>query len=178
MTKIKITVSTPSFNVKKKKIRKLNSSVLSGISMARNLSDLRDVDLSNIEDKFILMYDKTDQKYKAYNPDEIFTAAAITEPTQPGLPLDFINYLAEVLQDTSLIGDLKLGTLSDVDVSGTRDKYVLMYDENTNEYRLVNPDEVLKASVVDPIQPGLPDEFLDQLDNDLDNRIDFDAGEY
>jgi hypothetical protein len=53
-----------------------------------------------------------------------------------------------------------------------------MFDQETNQYVAVNPDEVLRSAVTDPISPGLPDEFLDQLDTDLDNRIDFDGGEF
>lgn len=74
----------------------------------------------------------------------------------------------------------KLQDLIDVGISDTdkKDKYVLMYDSTTSEYKLVNPDEVLSAATTDPISPGLPSDFENQLDIDLDNRIDLDAGEF
>ena len=69
-----------------------------------------------------------------------------------------------------------LSELLDVDVSGVNDKYVIMYDSATGKYTAVNPDEVLSATVTEPSSPGLPTDFKDQLDTDLDDRIDLDGG--
>lgn len=69
-----------------------------------------------------------------------------------------------------------LNELLDVDVSGVADKYVIMYDATTQKYKAVNPDQVLSSAVSEPIQPGLPTDFKDQLDVDLDDKIDVDAG--
>ena len=72
-----------------------------------------------------------------------------------------------------------LEELLDVDVSGVGDKYVIMYDANTQKYTAVNPDEVLSASsTTETTQPGLPSNFVDTLDTDLDDRIDLDAGTF
>jgi hypothetical protein len=71
-----------------------------------------------------------------------------------------------------------LEDLTDVDVSGVHDKYLIMYNASTQKYTAVNPDEVLSAAVTDPISPGMPSDFMDQLDVDLDNRIDVDAGTF
>jgi len=65
-----------------------------------------------------------------------------------------------------------------VDLNNKKDKYVLMYDVNLNKYKLVNPDDVLSAATSEPIQPGLPADFQNQLDIDLDDRIDLDAGSF
>lgn len=74
----------------------------------------------------------------------------------------------------------KLEDLLDVsiDLTNKKDKYVLMYDVNLNSYKLVNPDDVLSAATTEPIQPGLPADFEQQLDIDLDDRIDLDAGQF
>lgn len=74
----------------------------------------------------------------------------------------------------------RLEDLIDVSVDSTnkKDKYVLMYDDTLNKYKLVNPDDVLTAATNEPIQPGLPAEFDTQLSTDLDNRIDLDAGTF
>jgi hypothetical protein len=72
----------------------------------------------------------------------------------------------------------KLEELLDVDVSNVEDKYVIMYDKNLDKYVAVNPDEVLTAATTEPIQPGLPNSFIDKLDVDLDNRIDLDGGTF
>lgn len=69
-----------------------------------------------------------------------------------------------------------LNELSDVQISGNNDKYVLMYDSATGKWKDVNPDAVLSAATTEPIQPGLPADFENQLDTDLDDRIDLDAG--
>lgn len=69
-----------------------------------------------------------------------------------------------------------LSDLTDFDPSDVQDKYLIMYDANTQRYITVNPDEVLTAATTEPIQPGLPEPFIDKLDNVLDNRIDLDGG--
>ena len=70
----------------------------------------------------------------------------------------------------------KFSDLGDYNATGLHDKYIIMYDAATNTYIPVNPDVVLSAAVTEPISPGLPADFENQLDTDLDNRIDLDAG--
>lgn len=70
-----------------------------------------------------------------------------------------------------------LDELSDVEISGSNDKYVLMFDAASGKWRDVNPDAVLSASSnTETNQPGLPGDFVNTLDVDLDNKIDLDAG--
>ena len=72
-----------------------------------------------------------------------------------------------------------LNELLDVDVSGVKDKYLIMYNSTTGKYTAVNPDTVLSASsTTETTQPGLPTDFKNQLDVDLDNKIDLDAGTF
>ena len=66
------------------------------------------------------------------------------------------------------------GSIS-VDTSNVQDGYVLMYDEDIELYRFVDPDVVLERSVRDGY---LPPDFLQQLDVDLDDRIDVDSGQF
>jgi hypothetical protein len=66
------------------------------------------------------------------------------------------------------------GSIS-VDTSNVQDGYVLMYDEDIELYRFVDPDVVLERSVRDGY---LPPDFLQQLDVDLDDRIDVDSGSF
>lgn len=68
--------------------------------------------------------------------------------------------------------------LLDFDDTNKNDKYVIMYDDTIKKYKMVNPDEVLSAATIEPIQPGLPQDFENQLDIDLDNKIDLDAGTF
>ncbi len=71
-----------------------------------------------------------------------------------------------------------LSDLNDFDPSNVRDKYIIMYDATTQKYITVNPDTILQAAVSEPEQPGLPAEFLNRLDTDLDDKIDLDGGTF
>ena len=46
---------------------------------------LTDVNIDNVNDKYLLMYDGTTQKYVAVNPDDVLINA-VEEPISPGLP--------------------------------------------------------------------------------------------
>ena len=74
------------------------------------------------------------------------------------------------------IGMANLSDLADVDVTGLQDSYIIMYDASTQKYKAVNPDVVLSKATTEPISPGLPNDFVNELDSDLDNKIDLDAG--
>ena len=70
-----------------------------------------------------------------------------------------------------------LDELTDVEITGTNDKYVLMYDAASGKWKDRNPDDVLSASSnTETTQPGLPGDFINTLDVNLDNKIDLDAG--
>ena len=56
------------------------------------------------------------------------------------------------------------------------DGYVLMFDATTQTFVFVNPDEVLSQATTEPQQPGLPSDFLDEIDDALQSRINIDAG--
>ena len=72
-----------------------------------------------------------------------------------------------------------LDELTDVEISGNNDKYVLMYDAPSGKWKDRNPDVVLSAaSNTETTQPGLPGDFVNTLDVDLDNKIDLDAGTF
>lgn len=77
------------------------------------------------------------------------------------------------------IRPMNLDELTDVEISGNNDKYVLMYDAGSGKWKDVNPDVVLSASSnTETTQPGLPGDFVNTLDVDLDNKIDLDAGSF
>lgn len=71
----------------------------------------------------------------------------------------------------------RFNDLIDFNDTNKNDQYIIMYNAATDKYELVNPDRVLSSSAVtEPIEPGLPSDFENVLDTDLDNRIDLDAG--
>lgn len=68
-----------------------------------------------------------------------------------------------------------LNELRDVDTDNLNDKYILMYNEVRGLYEFVNPDDLLAAASTEPISPGFPDEFIEQLN---ESNIDVDGGTY
>ena len=88
--------------------------------------------------------------------------------------------LAQTIEVTpNVMGVTRFHDLIDFNDTNKNDQYVIMYNANTQTYELVNPDKVLSsAAVTEPIQPGLPADFENVLDVDLDNRIDLDAGSF
>lgn len=72
--------------------------------------------------------------------------------------------------------------LIDVVNANKYDKYVVTYDSTLNKIVLVNPDEVLSSSTIEPdenrVDYTLPQDFEDKLGVDLDNQIDVDAGQF
>jgi hypothetical protein len=81
------------YQVRVKSKQKINATVASGVIMARTLSELLDVDVTGVSDKYVIMYDAVTQKYTAVNPDDVLSASSNTEISQPGLPADFVNTL-------------------------------------------------------------------------------------
>lgn len=49
------------------------------------LQDLVDFDGSNTNDKYVMVYDSSQQKFKMVNPDDVLNYAAGEETIQPGL---------------------------------------------------------------------------------------------
>lgn len=73
---------------------------------------------------------------------------------------------------------INFGDILDFNDNQKNNGYLIMYNSTTMQYELVNPDTVLSLAATEPIQPGLPSDFENQLDIDLDNRIDLDAGTF
>lgn len=68
-----------------------------------------------------------------------------------------------------------LNAINNVDISQVQDGYVLTYDDVQKRYVFTNPDDILKKAVEDN---SLPQEFINKLDTELDNKITFDGGEF
>jgi hypothetical protein len=66
-----------------------------------------------------------------------------------------------------------LNAVDNVDISQVQDGYILMYDDAQQRYVFANPDDLLKKA---PEDGSLPEEFIDRLDVDLDNKITLDGG--
>lgn len=84
------------------------------------------------------------------------------------------NY--KVTQEKTVVAEF-LSDLADVSVPNlpTKDNYVLSYNASLQKYELVPADQVLQSAASDL---DIPDQFVNQLDIQLDNKIDMDAGSF
>ena len=78
-----------------------------------------------------------------------------------------------------------LTELNDIDTGGAQNRWVLVYDQPSNAFKFVNPDEVVDAAVGAntvpggaPATTGLSSDTIDYLDTALDDKIDLDAGTF
>lgn len=146
-------------------------------------SDANNVDAS---DGYVIMYLESEGKFVYVDPDKV-----LEKSVEDGvLPAAFINQLDVTLDDkidvdagefvssgsTSVSNESSspssgIGTTSQS--SPAQSRLVLMYSEDTETSEYVDPDEVLSQSVQDDT---LPEDFLNKLDESLDNRINLDAG--
>jgi hypothetical protein len=77
----------------------------------------------------------------------------------------------------NLFTELNDVNITDLDVN--KDNYVVTYNATTGKFVIVDPDAVLSAaSTTTGPQPGLPQDFINTLDVELDNKIDLDAGTF
>lgn len=81
-----------------------------------------------------------------------------------------------VSQQRTVVAEF-LSDLADVSVPNLDQKgnYVLSYNANLKKYVLVPADQVLEKASEDS---ELPAQFVQQLDQDLDNKIDVDGGQF
>ncbi len=81
-----------------------------------------------------------------------------------------------ISQEKTVVAEF-LSDLADVAVSNlpASDNFVLTYDASLQKYTLVPADQVLQSAAEDA---QLPQEFVDQLDVALDDKIDVDAGSF
>jgi len=81
-----------------------------------------------------------------------------------------------VTQEKTVVAEF-LSDLADVSVPNLtqKDKFVLTYNATSKKYELVSADQVLANSAEDS---SLPANFVNQLDVELDNKIDLDAGSF
>ena len=69
-----------------------------------------------------------------------------------------------------------LTDLDDFDPTGVENNYIVMYNASLQKYVTVDPDTVLSSATT--TNNGLPQDFINKLDVDLDDKIDLDAGTF
>jgi len=90
--------------------------------------------------------------------------------------------VVRVIASNSIAGSgTKLSDISDVDITGRSDKFVMTYNASLNKYVFVDPDQVLvaaAATVNTSSSVGLPSSFINALDTNLSAayNIDLDGG--
>ena len=68
-----------------------------------------------------------------------------------------------------------LSGVENVDINNIQDGYILMYNDQLKRYSFVDPDNLLSKAAENNT---LPQSFVDILDTDLDNRVNFDGGTF
>jgi hypothetical protein len=82
------------------------------------------------------------------------------------------NYFQELV-------DVSVPDISKLSSNPNKANYVVAYNSTLNKFVIIDPDAVLSAaSETSSVQPGLPADFINTLDVDLDNRIDLDGGTF
>lgn len=82
-----------------------------------------------------------------------------------------------IVEETSIstiIDGKRIGDLGKVNTNNINDGEVLMFNQENQELEFVDPDEVLDKAAED----GLPEEFVDVIKDQIDNKFDVDMGEY
>jgi len=82
------------------------------------------------------------------------------------------NYKISLTQGESEVANL--ADLSDVNVSGIQNGFVLSFNSSTGKFVAINPDDVLSNAVTG----GLPNTIINELDTALDDKIDLDGGAF
>ena len=113
-------------------------------------------------------------------------SVADTNITGDGVGDLIVQFIDSVAGAGGSVSNLR--DLSDIDTtaipqgSSAGDKFVLTYDAGNNRFTFVNPDSVIDAAVgvgaTFPAPVGLSTQTIDYLDDELDNKIDLDAGTF
>lgn len=82
--------------------------------------------------------------------------------------------IAEETSVSTIINGKKIGDLGKVNTNDINDGEVLMFNQEKQELEFVDPDEVLDKAAED----GLPEEFVEVIKDQIDNKFDVDLGEY
>ena len=83
-----------------------------------------------------------------------------------------------IVNESATLGETSsdnINGIGNIDFTNVQDGYVLMYNAELQKYIFVDPDVVLSKAVEDN---SLPQDFIDKLDIDLDDRIDLDSGNF
>ena len=109
------------------------------------------------------------------NETSVTLDSSLNNQVDSNFTIETTQLVAQTIED---LGNVDTSALDKA--GNTTDKYVMVWDAGQQKYSFVNPDTVLSAAAdaTAPTQPGLPQDFIDTLDTDLDNLIDVDAGSF
>ena len=83
-----------------------------------------------------------------------------------------------IVNESATLGETdsnNIDGLGNIDITNVQDGHILMYNAELQKYVFVDPDMMLSKSVEDN---SLPQDFINKLDVDLDNRINIDSGNF
>ena len=106
------------------------------------------------------------------------TSVTLDESQNNQVGLNFTLSTTQLVAQT--VEDLGNVDTSALDKAGTTtDKYVMVWDASIQKYAFVNPDTVLSAAAdAATTQPGLPQDFVDEILDEVEDEIHLDAGTF
>lgn len=98
----------------------------------------------------------------------VYPNSKISPPVMKG------TVLVEETAVSLIVPGQRIGDLGTVDTTNIQDGEVLMYNQDQQKLEFVNPDDVLEKAAED----GLPQEFITNVTDEVDDNINIDFGEY
>ena len=109
------------------------------------------------------------------NETSVSLDSALNNQVDSNFTIETTQLVAQTVED---LGNVDTSAL---DKAGkTTDKYVMVWDASIQKYAFVNPDTVLSAAAdaTAPTQPGLPQDFIDTVVDEVEDDIHLDAGTF
>ena len=108
------------------------------------------------------------------NETSVTLDTALNNQVDSNFTIETTQLVAQTVED---LGNVDTSAL---DKAGTTtDKYVMVWDASIQKYAFVNPDTVLSVAAADgTTQPGLPQDFVDEILDEVEDEIHLDAGTF
>jgi len=108
------------------------------------------------------------------NETSVTLDSALNNQVDSNFTIETTQLVAQTVED---LGNVDTSALDKA--GNTTDKYVMVWDASIQKYAFVNPDTVLSAAADGAgAQPGLPQDFVDEVLDEVEDEIHLDAGSF
>ncbi len=108
------------------------------------------------------------------NETSVTLDSALNNQVDSNFTIETTQLVAQTVED---LGNVDTSALDKA--GNTTDKYVMVWDASIQKYAFVNPDTVLSAAADGAgTQPGLPQDFVDEVLDEVEDEIHLDAGSF